>query len=162
MRHSLFAHGNLIFFSQRMFLEKKSRISLNEKKFEIRREIVNINMRKILGRPFTRIKVKFTNPYILDKTHCNEAETINFCCQKQDSQEQLLWVGNKRAFKEPFNYWQDTFKYTCWRSYPFSQKLPVDIRRQYVYRYNVLLLVFQYFCFLNIVVDIKTQVAGQV
>lgn len=82
MWYFLFVFGNLIFFLEVVFREKKSWIFLNEKKYWIRGRIYNINMRKNLGRLFMRIKVKFIKYYSLDKIYCNDVEMINFLLLK--------------------------------------------------------------------------------
>ncbi|XP_062598777.1 uncharacterized protein LOC134260208 [Saccostrea cucullata] len=70
-----------IFFSE-IVSRGKFRFPLQREEFDARRRTVNNKMKKILGRTYIRIDVKFPRHYLPDEIHFNEAGTVLFLLSK--------------------------------------------------------------------------------
>lgn len=66
-----------IFFTE-IVSRGKFRSSLHQEEFDAKRRTVNNKMKKILGRTFIRIDVRFPRHYLLDAIHFNDAGTVIF------------------------------------------------------------------------------------
>lgn len=64
-----------IFFTE-IVSRGKFRSSLHREEFDAKRRTVNNKMKKILGRTFIRIDVRFPRHYLPDAIHFNDAGTV--------------------------------------------------------------------------------------